>query len=99
MFADVEPDTLNMNPASVRAAMTSRTGAILAVHHAGLAANLDDLLEIGAAHGIPVIEDCAQAYGCKWKGEPVGSRGVISAFSLNHFKHISTGSGGMVSDG
>jgi dTDP-4-amino-4,6-dideoxygalactose transaminase len=96
VFADVEADTMNMDPASVRAVMTSRTGAILAVHHAGLAANLDALLEIATAHGIPVIEDCAQAYGCKWDGELVGRRGVISAFSLNHFKHISAGSGGMV---
>jgi len=96
VFADVEPDTLNMDPASVRAAITSRTGAILVVHHAGLAANLDALVDIGTAHGIPVIEDCAQAYGCKWNGELVGHRGVISTFSLNHFKHISAGSGGMV---
>ncbi len=96
VFADVEADTMNMDPASVRAVMSSRTGAILAVHHSGLAANLDSLLEIGTAHGIPVIEDCAQAYGCKWNGELVGRRGVISAFSLNHFKHISAGSGGMV---
>ena len=96
VFADVESDTLNMDPASVRAAITDKTGAILAVHHAGLAANLDALLEAGRERGIPIVEDCAQAYGCCWKGELVGRRGKISAYSLNHFKHISAGSGGMV---
>ena len=91
VFADVEPDIArNMDPNSVRAAVTTKTGAIfIAVHHAGLAANLDALLDIGSASGIPVIEDCAQAYGCKWEGELVGRRGLISCFSLNHFKHIS----------
>ena len=96
VFADVEADTLNLDPASVRAAITPRTKAILAVHHAGLAADLDALLAIGAEHNIPVIEDCAQAYGCKYGGELTGRRAPISTFSLNHFKHISTGSGGMV---
>jgi perosamine synthetase len=96
VFVDVEPDTLNIDPNSVRAAVTTKTGAIIAVHHAGLAANLDALLDIGSASGIPVIEDCAQAYGCKWEGELVGRRGLISCFSLNHFKHISAGSGGMI---
>jgi perosamine synthetase len=96
VFADVESDTLNMDPASVRAVMTAKTGAIIAVHHAGLAANLDGLLDLGSASGVPVIEDCAQAYGCKWEGELVGRRGLISCFSLNHFKHISAGSGGMI---
>lgn len=96
VFADVEPDTLNMDPASVRAAITSRTGAILVVHHGGLAANLDRMLEIGTRQGIPVVEDCAQSYGCRWQSELVGRRGIVSTFSLNHFKHISAGSGGMV---
>jgi dTDP-4-amino-4,6-dideoxygalactose transaminase len=96
VFADVEPDTLNMDPASVRAAITPRTKAILLVHHAGLAADLDAILEIGREQGIPVIEDCAQAYGCKYGGELVGRRGPVSSFSLNHFKHITAGSGGMI---
>src|SRR5712692_24595 len=65
VFADVEPDTLNLDPQSVRAALTSRTAAIVAVHHAGLAADLDALFEIGRENGILVIEDCAQAYGCE----------------------------------
>jgi len=96
VFADVEPDTLNMDPASVRAAVTRRTRAILVVHHAGLAADLNSLLEIGRAKGVAVIEDCAQAFGCEFDGELVGRRGSLATFSLNHFKHISTGSGGLI---
>lgn len=96
VFADVEPDTLNVDPVSVRKAITPKTGAIVAVHHAGLAANLDAICSLGEEHNIRVIEDCAQAYGCEYQGHPVGSRGCIAAYSLNHFKHISTGSGGVV---
>ncbi len=96
VFADVEPDTLNMDPASVRAAIAGRTGAIVAVHHAGLACDLNAILSVAAERGLPVIEDCAQAYGCKYQGDLVGRRGALSTFSLNHFKHISAGSGGMV---
>jgi len=96
VFADVDPATLNLDPESVRKLIAPRTGAILAVHHSGLAADLDALLGIGAEFGIPVIEDCAQALGCEYKGELVGRRGVINCFSLNHFKHITCGSGGMV---
>jgi perosamine synthetase len=96
VFADINPDTLNMDADSARAAITSRTGAIVVVHHAGLAADTDRFLEIGRENGIHVIEDCAQAYGCEYEGEPVGRRGCISCFSLNHFKHITAGSGGMI---
>lgn len=96
VFADVEPDTLNMDPASVRERITGRTGAILVVHHAGLAADLDALAELAREKGIPLVEDCAQAYGCEHRGELVGKRGLLSTFSLNHFKHITCGSGGMV---
>jgi len=96
VFADVDPATLNLDPESVRKRITRRTGAILAVHHSGLAADLDALFNIGAEFGIPVIEDCAQAFGCEYQGALVGRRGVTNCFSLNHFKHITCGSGGMV---
>lgn len=95
-FADVDPLTLNMDPESVRRRITKRTGAILAVHHGGLAADLDALCAIANEFGIPMIEDCAQAFGCEYKGELVGRRGALNCFSLNHFKHITSGSGGMV---
>jgi dTDP-4-amino-4,6-dideoxygalactose transaminase len=96
VFADVDPDTLNLDARAARAAITSRTGAIVLVHHAGLAADTDAFLKISQETGIRLIEDCAQAYGCKYAGELVGKRGCVSCFSLNHFKHITTGSGGMI---
>ncbi len=96
VFADVDPNTLNMDPASVRQRITRRTKAILVVHHAGLAADMDALLSISRETGIPLVEDCAQAFCCEYKGRLAGTMSPISAFSLNHFKHISCGSGGMV---
>jgi perosamine synthetase len=96
VFADVDPDTLNMTPQSVRALITGKTRAILVVHHAGLAADMDAFLEIGREFGIPIVEDCAQAFCCEYKGRLAGTMGVLGAFSLNHFKHITCGSGGVV---
>ncbi len=96
VFADIEPDTLNMSPASVRERITGLTKAIVVVHHSGLAADMDAFLKIGMETGIPIVEDCAQAYCCSYQGKLAGTMGAISAFSLNHFKHITCGSGGMV---
>ncbi len=96
VFADVEPDTLNLDPASVRRCLSARTRAIIATHHAGLPAEMDALLEIARQAGVPLIEDCAQAYGCRYKGRLAGTMTPVSAFSLNHFKHIECGSGGMI---
>src|SRR6266516_1756984 len=75
VFADVDADTLNIDPASVRRRITSRTRAIVAVHHSGLSADMDELLSIGREAGIPVVEDCAQAYYCEYKGRLAGTMG------------------------
>ncbi len=96
VFADVDPDTLNMDPVSARQRVTGRTGAIVVVHHSGLAADTDTLMSIAHEFGLAIVEDCAQAYGCEYKGKLAGTMAPISAFSLNHFKHITCGSGGMV---
>ena len=96
VFADVVPDTLNMDPRSVRDRITDRTRAILVVHHSGLAADMDPIIAIARDAGLPVVEDCAQAYGSAYNGRLAGTMTGIGAFSLNHFKHITCGSGGMV---
>jgi dTDP-4-amino-4,6-dideoxygalactose transaminase len=96
VFADIEPDTLNIDPASARRLVGPKTAAVLAVHHAGLASDLDGLLAVAGDAGVPVIEDCAQAWGCRYRGRLVGTFTDIAAFSLNHFKHIECGSGGVV---
>jgi len=95
-FADIDSQTYNMDPASVEALMSDRTGAVIVVHHAGLAAEIEAIMAAAGKRGIPVIEDCAQAYYTKYKGRLCGTFTDISAFSLNHFKLITTGSGGMV---
>lgn len=98
-FADIDPETYNMDPGSVESLINGKTGAILVVHHAGLPAELDSLMKIAAKHNLPLIEDCAQAHYTKYKGKLCGTFGDVSAFSLNHFKLITTGSGGIVMTG
>lgn len=96
VFADIDPDTLNMTPATVRQRLTDKTKAIVVVHHSGLAADMDGFLALGREAGIPILEDCAQAYCCYYHGKLGGTMGAINSFSLNHFKHITCGSGGMI---
>ena len=95
-FADIDPATYNMDPTSVEKLINRKTGAIIVVHHAGLPADIEAFVAMGKRHGIPVIEDCAQAHLTRWKGKLLGTFGDISTFSYNHFKHITTGSGGAV---
>jgi dTDP-4-amino-4,6-dideoxygalactose transaminase len=96
VFADLEPYTYNLDPASVEAAITPKTKAILAVHLTGNPADMDALKAIADKHSLVLIEDCAQAWGALYKGEPVGTIGDIACFSFNDFKHISCGDGGIV---
>src|SRR5437879_637112 len=96
VFADVDANTLNMDAASARRCITEHTRAILVVHHSGLAADMDAFLDLGREFNLAIVEDCAQAYGTEYRGRLAGTMGAISAFSLNHFKHITCGSGGMV---
>jgi dTDP-4-amino-4,6-dideoxygalactose transaminase len=88
--------TFNLDPADVRARITPRTRAIMAVHMMGNAARLDELKAIADPHGLFLIEDCAQAFGATYKGRPVGSIGNAGAFSFNVYKTITSGDGGMV---
>ncbi len=96
IFADLDAATGTMDPASVGARITDRTRAVVAVHLAGNACDLDALMAICSERDIALVEDCAQAFGCTWRGKPIGTVGRIGCFSLNEFKHISCGDGGMV---
>jgi dTDP-4-amino-4,6-dideoxygalactose transaminase len=96
VFADIDPLTYNMDPKSVEDRITDRTGAILVVHHSGLVADMDKFLALGEKYDIPIVEDVAQAYLGDYKGRLAGTMGIISTFSLNHYKHITCGSGGMI---
>jgi dTDP-4-amino-4,6-dideoxygalactose transaminase len=96
VFADIDPQTYNMDPVSVEQCITKRTGALLVVHHSGLVADMDKFTALSEKYQISIVEDVAQAYLGDYKGRLAGTMGVINAFSLNHFKHITCGSGGMV---
>ena len=85
-----------MDPKSVEKLITDRTGAILLVHHSGLVANMDAFITLSKKYNIPVIEDFAQTYLGEYKNKSAGTMSPISSFSLNHFKHITCGSGGMI---
>jgi dTDP-4-amino-4,6-dideoxygalactose transaminase len=92
VLADVDPETCNIDPADVKRRLTGRTRAIIVPHLFGLAANLDDLLNLK----VPIIEDCAQAIGGSYHHKPLGSFGQAAIFSFYATKMITTGEGGMV---
>ena len=97
VIADVDPVSQNITLETIRRVATPRTRAIIAVHLAGWPCEMDAIMEFADAHGIKVIEDCAQAHGATYRGRPVGSFGHAAAFSFCQDKIISTGGeGGML---
>ena len=94
IFVDIRPDSWCLDPDRVEAAITSRTKAILAVHLYGNLCDMDQLLAIGKEHGIPVIEDAAEAVGSVYHGRRAGSMGTFGAFSFHGTKTVTTGEGG-----
>ena len=96
-MADVDVDSENITEATVRDAITPRTRAIIAVHLAGWACDMDRILKVADEFKLSVIEDCAQAHGALCKGRPVGSFGDASAFSFCQDKTMTAGGeGGML---
>lgn len=95
VFVDILPDSWCLNPALVEQAITPRTRAILAVHLYGNLCDMDKLLAIGEKHGIPVIEDAAEAIGSVYHGKRAGSMGRFGTFSFHGTKTLTTGEGGM----
>jgi perosamine synthetase len=95
VFVDVLPDTWCIDPNKAEAAITPRTKAILAVHLYGNLCDMDALLAIGARHGIPIVEDAAEALGSVWHGTRAGSLGEFGVFSFHGSKTVTTGEGGM----
>ncbi len=96
VFCDVQPDTLNMDPQALAAAMTPRTKAIVVVHFAGHPGDMDEIAAIGARHGVPIVEDAAHAVEAEYRGRPVGALGAAAAFSFYATKNITCGEGGML---
>ncbi|EIL97329.1 DegT/DnrJ/EryC1/StrS family aminotransferase [Rhodanobacter sp. 115] len=95
VLVDVLADSWCLDPVAVEAAITPKTRAILAVHLYGNLCDMDVLREIGERHGIPVIEDAAEAIGSVWHGCRAGSMGIFGAFSFHGTKTITTGEGGI----
>ncbi|MEJ7813229.1 MAG: dTDP-4-amino-4,6-dideoxygalactose transaminase [Gemmatimonadaceae bacterium] len=94
VFVEVRPDTLNLDETQVEAAVTERTRAIVPVHYAGVACEMDALMEIAARRGLLVIEDAAQALLATYKGRPLGTIGDLGALSFHETKNIISGEGG-----
>jgi dTDP-4-amino-4,6-dideoxygalactose transaminase len=88
--------SFDLDPVDVEAKITSRTKAIVVVHMLGAPAALDELKAVADRHGIPIVEDCCQAFGATYKGLGVGSIGAIGAYSFNEYKTITCGDGGML---
>jgi perosamine synthetase len=96
VFADIDPQTLNLDPAAVGAAITPRTRGIVAVDIFGYPCELDELRAIADRHGLKLIEDACQALGAEYRGAPVGSHGPSAVFAFYPNKQVATGEGGVV---
>lgn len=99
VFVDILPDTWCIDPALAEAAITPRTKAIIAVHLYGNLCDMDRLLELGARHDIPIVEDAAEALGSVWRDRRAGSMGAFGTFSFHGTKTLTTGEGGMLVTG
>ena len=96
VFADIDRQTLNIDPMSVRRALTSRTKAIIPVHFAGLPCDMEELAQIAEDNNLVIIEDAAHAVGARYRGKQIGSLGNLTCFSFYANKNLTTAEGGMV---
>jgi perosamine synthetase len=96
VFADINTETWTVDPDEVEQKITKRTAAIVPVHMLGRPAEMNQILEVAHRHGIPVVEDCAQSAGAKYRGQRVGSMGRLGCFSFQESKNMTTGEGGMI---
>ncbi len=97
VFSDSEFGNPNVCPDQIGSLITSRTKAIVVVHYAGVACDMDRILEIANYHGIPVVEDAAQAIDSYYKGQPLGGLGTFGTFSFHETKNVIAGEGGLLS--
>lgn len=96
VFVDVRPDTMNIDETKIEAAITDRTRAVVAVHYAGVACEMDTILDIARRHKLLVIEDAAQGVMASYKGRPLGTIGDFGCYSFHETKNYSMGEGGAV---
>jgi dTDP-4-amino-4,6-dideoxygalactose transaminase len=96
VFADSTSTNPNVDPLSIKSLVTAKTKAIVVVHYAGVACDMDPIMELASQHNLFVIEDAAQAIDSFYKGKPLGSIGHLAAFSFHETKNITSGEGGML---
>ena len=96
VFADVDPDTICIDPDDIEHRITGRTRAIIVVHYAGMPADMDAIMDIAARHNLKVLEDCSHAHGALYKGREIGTFGDAAAFSLMTGKSLAVGEGGIL---
>ena len=94
VFVDIRPDTMNIDETLIEAAITERTKVIAVVHYAGVACEMDTIMDIARRHHLLVVEDAAQAIMCSYKGKPLGTIGDFGCFSFHETKNFSMGEGG-----
>ncbi len=100
VFVDIREDTLNLDESLIEAAITPRTRAIVPVHYAGVACEMDSILSIARRHGLRIVEDAAQGVMAKYKGRSLGAIGDLGAYSFHETKNVISGEGGalMIND-
>jgi dTDP-4-amino-4,6-dideoxygalactose transaminase len=96
VFCDIDYSTFNLDPRRLEQAITPRTRAIIPVHFAGLAADMDSLRSIAAKHSLFILEDAAHGHGAAWKGKGLGSIGDLGTFSFQASKNMTAGEGGLI---
>ena len=96
VFADINPDTYNIDPKEIEAKITNKTKAIIPVHFTGQSVDLDPIIELAKKHNLIVIEDAAHALGTKYKGKCIGSISHMTEFSFHPVKTVTTGEGGII---
>jgi UDP-4-amino-4,6-dideoxy-N-acetyl-beta-L-altrosamine transaminase len=96
VFADINPDTCNIDPKEIEAEITNKTKAIIPVHFTGQSVDLDPIMELAQKHNLIVIEDAAHALGTKYKGKCIGSISHMTEFSFHPVKTVTTGEGGII---
>lgn len=96
VFVDIDPETYNLDARKIEAAITPRTKAIIPVHFAGQACDMDAIMDIARRHNLCVIEDAAHAHGAEYKGRKLGTIGDAGSFSFQSSKNLTSGEGGMV---
>lgn len=97
VFVDVRPDTMNIDETMIEAAITDKTKAVIVVHYAGVACEMDAVMKIASRYGLKVIEDAAQSIMSRYKGRYLGTIGDIGCFSFHETKNLSMGEGGAIS--